>query len=158
MEVPRLGVKLEQYRILNPLSKARDRTCILMDKSQIHYCWATTGTPHIYFLCESQNSPWAKAVYLLQAVWENVSLPFPASRGHLCSLAWSPFLHFQSQQSLMSASVVISFSHNENFQKNLLEYSWLSLGINFRCTAKWISYIYTYIHYFFPSRLLQTIE
>ena len=61
MEVPRLGVKLElllpacatatatpdlshicnlhhssqQRRILNPLSEARDRTCILMDTSQI---------------------------------------------------------------------------------------------------------------------------
>ena len=34
-----------QHQILNPLSKARDRTCILpMDASQIHFCWATTGT------------------------------------------------------------------------------------------------------------------
>ena len=24
--------------ILNPLSKARDRTCVLMDTSQVHYC------------------------------------------------------------------------------------------------------------------------
>ena len=62
MEVPRLGVESEllaytiatatatqdlscvynlhhsswQCRILNPLSKARDRTCILMDANQIH--------------------------------------------------------------------------------------------------------------------------
>ena len=59
MEVPRLEVKLElayttatatqdlscifdlhhkswQCRILNPLSKARDQTCVLMDASQIH--------------------------------------------------------------------------------------------------------------------------
>ena len=55
--VPRLGVELEpqpqqcqicatsatyttahqQWQILNPLSKARDRTCTLMDTSQIHY-------------------------------------------------------------------------------------------------------------------------
>ena len=71
MEVPRLGVTSElwppayttttampdpsrvcdlhhrprQCRILNPLSKARDRTCILMDASRVHYLWATTGTP-----------------------------------------------------------------------------------------------------------------
>ena len=69
MEVPRLGVKLElqlpatatatqdasgifdlhcssqQHRILNPLSKARDRTLILMDTSGIHFCCATTETP-----------------------------------------------------------------------------------------------------------------
>ena len=35
----------QQCRILNPLSKARDQTCILMDTSQFHYCWATMGTP-----------------------------------------------------------------------------------------------------------------
>ena len=70
-EVPRLGVELElwlltyttatakpdpsrvcnlhhsswQCRILNPLGKARDRTCIFVDTSQIRFCWATTGTP-----------------------------------------------------------------------------------------------------------------
>ena len=27
-----------QHRILNPLSKARAQTCILMDSSQVHYC------------------------------------------------------------------------------------------------------------------------
>ena len=71
MEVPRLGVETEvqlpayttataawgpsricdlhhslgQHRILNPLSKARDGTCILRDTSWVHYCCATTGTP-----------------------------------------------------------------------------------------------------------------
>ena len=70
MEVPRLEVKLElqlpayttatatwdlshscnlrhsswQGQILNPLSKARDLTWVLMDCSQVRYCWATTGT------------------------------------------------------------------------------------------------------------------
>ena len=64
VEVPRLGVELElyllayatatatqdlshvcnlqhsaqQHGILNPLSKARDQTCVLMDASQIHFC------------------------------------------------------------------------------------------------------------------------
>ena len=32
-------------RILNPLSEARDRTCLLRDPSQIHFCCAMTGTP-----------------------------------------------------------------------------------------------------------------
>ena len=71
MEVPRLGVQLElqlpayttaratqdpshvfdphhsswQPRILNPLNKARDRTCNLMVPSRIHFCCATMGTP-----------------------------------------------------------------------------------------------------------------
>ena len=73
MEVPRLGAESElqllatatatamldlshicnlhhsslQRRILNPLSKARDRTCILMDLSWVHYRWATMGTPRL---------------------------------------------------------------------------------------------------------------
>ena len=33
-----------QCWILNSLSEARNRTCILTDTSQIHFCWATTGT------------------------------------------------------------------------------------------------------------------
>ena len=70
MEVPRLGVELElqlaayttatamqdpslvcnrhhssqQHQILNPLSKARDWTCNLMDPSQIRFCCVTMGT------------------------------------------------------------------------------------------------------------------
>ena len=39
-----------QHWILNTLSEARDWTCILMNTSQIHFCWATMGTPHFFFL------------------------------------------------------------------------------------------------------------
>ena len=71
MEVPWLGVELElhllatatgtampdpsricdlhcssqQCQVLNPLSRDRDQTCILMDTGQVHYHWAMTGTP-----------------------------------------------------------------------------------------------------------------
>ena len=71
IEVPRLGVKSEQQlpayatdtatqdlshicdlhhssqqrQILNPLCKARDRTCNLMVPSRIRFCCATTGAP-----------------------------------------------------------------------------------------------------------------
>jgi len=38
-----------QHRILNPLSEARDWTCILMDTSQIRFCWAMMGTPIFFF-------------------------------------------------------------------------------------------------------------
>ena len=41
MEVPRLGVESklqpQQCQILNPLSEARDRTCIFMNSSWVHY-------------------------------------------------------------------------------------------------------------------------
>ena len=71
MEFPRLGVELElqlpayttatatqdpscvcdlhhgsqQHQILNPLSKARDRTCVLMVTNCIGFRCATVGTP-----------------------------------------------------------------------------------------------------------------
>ena len=91
VEGPRLGVKLElqllacttataiqdqshifdlhhsswQCWILNPLSKARDWTCILMDTSQICFHWATTGTPpstfYICHLISSSQQPGEKA-------------------------------------------------------------------------------------------------
>ena len=35
----------QQCQILNPLSKARDRTCVVMDASQIHFHLGTVGTP-----------------------------------------------------------------------------------------------------------------
>ena len=86
MEVPRLGVETElqllayatatpmhglshicvlhhssqQRRILNPLSRARDRTHILMDDC---YCWATTGTLIKAFFLTSLPIP-AEAIYL----------------------------------------------------------------------------------------------
>ena len=46
------GTKLHhsswQHQILNPLSKARDGTCVLMDASQIRFLWARMGIP-LYF-------------------------------------------------------------------------------------------------------------
>ena len=39
-----------QHWILNLLHKVRDWTLVLMDTSQVHYPWATMGTPRIYFL------------------------------------------------------------------------------------------------------------
>ena len=38
----------QQCQILNPLSKAGDQTCVLVDTSLVHYCWAAVGTPHLY--------------------------------------------------------------------------------------------------------------
>ena len=38
-----------QCRIPNPLSKGRNRTCILTDSSQICFRWATMGTPSQHF-------------------------------------------------------------------------------------------------------------
>ena len=44
-----------QRQILNPLSRARDRTHFLMDTNRVCYCWATTGTSYGQpFLMSSQ--------------------------------------------------------------------------------------------------------
>ena len=74
MEIPRLGVELElqlpayatatamwdpscvcyihrssrQHQILNPLREATDRTCILMDTSQICFHWATMACIYLF--------------------------------------------------------------------------------------------------------------
>ena len=42
--------QLTAVLVLSPLSKANDRTCILMDAIWVRLCWATTGTPHILYL------------------------------------------------------------------------------------------------------------
>ena len=39
-----------QRQILNLMSEARDRICILMDASKIHFHWATMGNPYFSFL------------------------------------------------------------------------------------------------------------
>ena len=81
MEIPRLGVESElqplayttataipdpslvcnlhhssrQHWILNPLSGARDRTCILMVPSQVCFRCTTVGTPVVFFLKRHTN-------------------------------------------------------------------------------------------------------
>ena len=44
---PRPASQLMAVPNLYLLSKARDRTCILMDASHIHFLWAMTGTPNM---------------------------------------------------------------------------------------------------------------
>ena len=43
------------HGILNPLSKARDQTCVLMDASQICFCWATMATPFFFFFFKDKE-------------------------------------------------------------------------------------------------------
>ena len=92
MEVPRLEVKLEllvytrataipdpnhicdlhhssqQRWILNPLSKARDLSHVLMYSSRLCYWWATTGTPPLFLNHEN-------LVGFLEYLWKRAPLP-----------------------------------------------------------------------------------
>jgi len=60
---PQLMVML----ILNPLSKATDQTCILMDASQICFLWDAMGTPLIVVLI---------CISLILSFWHFLSLSF----------------------------------------------------------------------------------
>ena len=46
----------QQRRTLNPLSMARDRTCVLMDPSQVFYRWAMTRTPYTWNILSQCSS------------------------------------------------------------------------------------------------------
>ena len=103
MEVPRLGIEwmLEppayttatatpdprhvcnlhhssrQHQILKPLSEARDWTCVLMDSSQFRFCWATMGTPILYFLIELHVFlllNWVICIFLIQVPFQIYNL------------------------------------------------------------------------------------
>ena len=47
----------QQCRILNPTEQGQDRTCVLIDTSWVHYCWATMETPEdaLFFLARQEN-------------------------------------------------------------------------------------------------------
>ena len=66
----------QQRQILNPLSKARDWTHTLMDTSQVHYHWATTGTPWVWFFVrvESNLSVFSLVVCILGVVSKKLCL------------------------------------------------------------------------------------
>jgi len=114
MEVPRLGVKSElqlrayttatvmpdpshvcdlyhssqQCRILNPLSKFRDQTCVLMNPSQIHFWCAMMGTP-VSGITHSHGQP-AKVLWghPSKPVERNWGLP-PTANPNLPALEWA---------------------------------------------------------------------
>ena len=97
MEVPRLGVESElqlpacttatatqdsshicnlqhsshQRPILNPLIKARDWNCILMDASWVRYHWATMETP------SWTNTSWITNMYLSPTLKHPQEVPSP---------------------------------------------------------------------------------
>ena len=82
-----------QRQILNPLSKARDWTCILMDASEIHFHWAMTGAPssHISY---SHFTNWFLACSYVQELLLHTEMPiittwmFISQYLDICSGSW----------------------------------------------------------------------
>ena len=81
-----------QRRILNPLSRVRDRTLVLVDTSQVHFCCATTGIPQrtFYDLVIRMRTPrlrrTAGLVLLAAAVWRLSSWsPWPLPPQQPCA-------------------------------------------------------------------------
>ena len=56
-------------RIFNPLSKARDRTCILMDTSWVCCHWAMTGTPPVFSFLKMVSFAVQKLLNLIRSHW-----------------------------------------------------------------------------------------
>ena len=90
----------QQRWILNPLSEARDWTCIPRYASQIHFCWATMGTPGAVLIFDSQLRKWnwllltwdsdilyqamplamfSLFIFLMERIGENFQYKFPFS-------------------------------------------------------------------------------
>ena len=61
-----------QGQILNPLSEARNRTCILMDTSLVHYLWAMTGTP--WFAEVLNNGVGSEWMWVISLLSQRISL------------------------------------------------------------------------------------
>ena len=96
-----------QCRILNPLSKAKDWTCILVDTSWVRYYWATMGTANkpilIYYYID---------ILLLAKVHSLFRFPYLLPRSH-------PGHH-------MSFSCCVPFSSSELWSFSDFPCFWLS--------------------------------
>ena len=79
-EPPLRPTACDNRQILNPLSEARDRTCILMDASQVCFRCATMETPPL-FLLPCLCSPGLRTIFSL--IPKNPPIP----HGFLCGLS-----------------------------------------------------------------------
>ena len=119
-----------QCQMLNPLSRARDWTCILMHTSLDHYHWVMTGTPGLIVLarifgcvlctsfCIASGGSLSGLPLIELPVWsvgsldgslnsslQNWTFSFTAA-GHLWTRIWQPVnVQFSFQDSLFSTTI-----------------------------------------------------
>ena len=81
-----------QHQILNPLSKARDWTYILMDASQIHFRWATMGAPSTNVLAMRflRHILWlSEGIMAFSILWFHFD--FDTLLSHFCMTLWDKY-------------------------------------------------------------------
>ena len=162
VEVPRLGVESElqlltyttatatrdpslvcvlhsswQHRILNPLIKARDQTCVLMDTSGVCYHRATTGIPpslslHLSsgLLPDSHHACWNPTYGLRFRFWAFWALWSTSGLRLLGRLPWSGLL-FASK--FLACSVLSTYVGSLSFD---WKYWWTCFPHELSCPLK----------------------
>ena len=108
----------QQCQILNPLSEARDLTCVLMDPSQICFCQAMVGTPTWFNICLFQ---------FLQRSLSGLYL-------------WTSGIWGQGD----TGDSILFFKYFKIFIFSIVVD--LQCSVNFYCTAKWPSHTHTHTH------------
>ena len=117
-----------QCWILNPLSRARDQTRILMDISRVCYCWATTGTPQFCadvvildvssecshwftsMLCDSifvQTQSISVCRFLFISQWRLLFLFLLLSRTPICYQIWLWYFLVSRLKILFDVKIVV---------------------------------------------------
>ena len=81
-----------QHQIPDPLSKARNQTCVLIDTSQICFCWATMGTPCKFFF-----TSWVCYNLTQFRHWDSIRESIRFHRLRVQSHEATPHLRCQSQ-------------------------------------------------------------
>ena len=78
---------------LNPLSEARDWTCVLMNTSRIPYCWATRDTPLILLYGQELENKKMKLCVLGFLNWSIVDLQCV---NFCCTAKWFIYTYLNS--------------------------------------------------------------
>ena len=140
-------------RSFKPQSEARDWTCILMDIIQVHYHWATMGTPKSGFVDQRGFlSLVPNSSYIIYIIYIKGS-PFPQTASQLC--VFLTLVHLLSRRIWSSA-----------IHLHLLCYCWVEDFFNFSFAITvgplypqslwlWIQPTTQMEKYFFKSRKFQ---
>ena len=108
--IPQLTATLDP----NPLSEARDQTCVLMDTSWIRFLYATTGTPgSIFIFPPSIQFSHTRNQVLLSPLyrWENYSSNSISSVGKLSSSLH--MLNLKSDRPALERFPIVDLRHQE---------------------------------------------